>query len=93
MLGRARGVTSVLSSRAFGAARQGSPYFDPSSTIFNADNVTGSMIHVTDDPLRVLVAQQHGVTNVVALLALTPRSFALLAEFMAEIGAQKAEWL
>ena len=67
--------------------------FDPSSVIFNADNVTGSIIHVTDDPLRVLVAHQHGIINAIALLGLTPRSFALLAEFMIEIGANKAEWL
>ena len=67
--------------------------FDPSSAIFNADNVTGSIIHVTDDPLRVLVAHQHGITNVVALLALTAKSFSLLAEFMTEIGAERAEWL
>ena len=67
--------------------------FDPSSAIFNADNVVGSTIHITDDPLRVLVAHQHGVTNAVALLALTAKSFALLAELMTEIGAEKAEWL
>ena len=67
--------------------------FDPSSAIFNADNVTGSMIYVTDDPLRSLVAHQHGITNVVALHALTSRSFALLAEFMTQIGVERAEWL
>ena len=67
--------------------------FDPSGVIFNADAVTGSVIHVTDDPLRVLVAHQHGITNVVALLALTAKSFSLLAEFMTEIGAERAEWL
>ena len=67
--------------------------FVPDSVIFNADNVTGSVIHVTDDPLRVLVAHQHGITNAVALLALTANSFALLSQFMQEIGATKAEWL
>ena len=67
--------------------------FDPASVIFNADNVSGPMIHVTDDPLRVLVAHQHGVTNAVALLALTANAFALLSEFMSEIGAERAEWL
>jgi CHC2 zinc finger len=67
--------------------------FKPDSVIFNADNVTGPTIHVTDDPLRVLVAHQHGVTNVVALLALTANSFALLSKFMIEIKVDTAEWL
>ncbi|MEQ1714402.1 MAG: hypothetical protein ABL907_00225 [Hyphomicrobium sp.] len=47
----------------------------------------------TRDPVRVLVAHQHGITNAVALLALTAKSFALLAELMSEIDAEKAEWL
>ena len=67
--------------------------FDPASVIYNADNVSGSLIHVTDDPLRVLVAHQHGITNAVALLALNSKSFARLSEFMIEIGAERAEWL
>ena len=67
--------------------------FDPASVIFNADSVSGPVIHVTDDPLRVLVAHQHGITNAVALLALHSKSFALLSEFMIEIGATKADWL
>lgn len=43
---------------------------DPRMLVFNAHRVeNGVELHVTDDPLKVLLAHEHGITNAVAFLA------------------------
>ncbi|MBK7469686.1 MAG: hypothetical protein IPI73_02630 [Betaproteobacteria bacterium] len=62
--------------------------FNPASVIFNGDKVDrGDFTYITDDPLQVLIAQQNGVPNVVAVLTdMNSEVLSVLAVWMDEHG-------
>ena len=60
--------------------------FEPASVIFNADRAAGGELYLVRDPLRVLVAHESGIDNVVAFLTedITALQLEMLAALMDE---------
>lgn len=57
--------------------------FDPGSVIFNAANVQPGVLHVLNDPLKVLIYHQNGETNSVAVMSeMGLKQFEMLLELM-----------
>ena len=60
--------------------------FEPAGIIFNADRAVGGELYLVRDPLRVLVAHESGIENVVAFLTedITALQLEMLAALMDE---------
>lgn len=67
--------------------------FDPEHHIFNADRVSGGELHLTRDPIDVLIAHQNGIENCVAFLTetITAHQLEQLASLMDETGSESVE--
>jgi DNA primase len=65
---------------------------EPDSFIFNAHRIEGDDLMLTDCPIKVMAAHQHGI-QAVALLTTTACSLRLLADFLEAKKVTSADWM